>query len=257
MARELPRASFNRSRLVGVLADLAATELADSKQPFAERVGQWLDVRDSIALFSTLGARPASVLNAQFAAPSSASAAMHEEFSRVREALVDSITTDGVFKSGKVLIELPTPAPSASADDAADFSAYQRYYLAHQRDMGAGIAPLRANVRAALASHSTALKRLADLDAVLDQALGARERALLATLPLFLATRFEALYKAHQAALPEAQAQDDPQCWMQPAGWLAIFCKDMQGVLLAELDLRLEPVVGLMEALGNETRKQQ
>jgi hypothetical protein len=36
---------------------------------------------------------------------------------------------------------------------------------------------------------------------------------------------------------------------------LANFCRELQGVLLAELDLRLQPAVGLIEALSNEVSK--
>lgn len=175
----------------------------------------------------------------------------------MRGALVDAITTGGGPGPGKARIELPTPALQASVDGAADFAPYHRYYLAHQRDMSSSIGPLRANVRAALSRQSPALKRLAALDAVLDQTLTARERNLLATVPARLARRFEHLFTAHQAALNEAQAADDPARWMQPGGWLAIFCGEMQAVLLAELELRLQPIAGLIEALDNEMTRQQ
>ena len=92
----------------------------------------------------------------------------------------------------------------------------------------------------------------AALDAVLEQALATRERNLLATLPLLLAKRFGHLYKAHQEALGDRLALDDPEMWMRPGGWLAMYCRDMQAVLLAELEVRLQPVAGLIEALGNE-----
>jgi hypothetical protein len=162
------------------------------------------------------------------------------------------MSTDGVLNTGKTRTKLPTPAIGASIEGAADFSPYRRYYVAHQRDMDSSIGQLRANVRAALSSRSPTLKRLATLDAALGQALGARERNLLATVPSLLENRFEHLRKAHQEALAATQAPDDPERWMQPGGWLAVFCKDMQGVLLAELDVRLQPVIGLIEALGNE-----
>jgi hypothetical protein len=137
-------------------------------------------------------------------------------------------------------------------ESAAEFSPYRRYYLAHQRDMQVGIAPLRTSARAALSRHSPALQHLAALDAVLDQALATRERTLLSTVSSLLAKRFEHLYAAHQAAQVEAQADDDPSRWMEPGEWLAVFCREMQAVLLAELDTRLQPVAGLIEALHNE-----
>jgi len=249
MARGVPRTSFNSSRLVRLLADFAVTEVAEAKQSFAERLGQWLDFTDAMELYSALNE------NAPAQAQPSASPAIDEEFARLRHALAESITTDGVLTTGNVRIKLPTPAAHLAVESAADFSPYHRYYLAHQRDMAAGIGPLRAKARAALAAHSPALGRLAALDAVMDQAMATRERNLLSMVPLLLAKRFEHLYKAHQAARGETPVADDPAQWMQPGGWLAAYCRDMQAVLLAELDLRLEPVAGLIEALGNDATR--
>jgi hypothetical protein len=254
MAQGLPRTRFNSSRLVRVLTGLAVTDAPESKQPFAERLGQWLDFSDALSLFSALNAGASEV---QLAAPSPESATVRKAFARVRGALADSMTTDAVLKPGKSRVELPAPAPHASVESAADFAPYHRYYLAHQRDMSASIGPLRATVRAALSRHSPALKRLAALDAVLDHAWAARERDLLATVPGLLARRFEQLYNAHQAMQVDAQTADRPDRWMQPGGWLAVFCRELQAVLLAELDLRLQPVAGLIAALDHEvTRKQ-
>lgn len=255
MARGLPHTSFNSSRLVRVLADLAVTDVAESRQSFAERLGQWLDFTDAMSLFSALNAGVGGGAEAKPAA--SASCSLREEFARVRSALLESITTDGVLKPGNVRIKLPTPAPNASAESAADFSPYHRYYLAHQRDMNAGVGPLRVKARTALAGRSPDLQRLAALDGVLEEALAARERNLLAMVPLHLARRFEHLYKAHQAARGDTPVVDDPERWLQAGGWLAVFCRDMQAVLQAELEVRLEPVAGLIEALGNEVTKQQ
>lgn len=246
MAQGLPRTRFNTAALVRALTDLAVADVADSKQPFADRLGQWLGFNDALALFSALNAGTAAEGEA---APVTAAGAVVQAHARVRTALAQSIAADGVFRPGKARIELPTPLPGMSVEEAADFGPYHRYYLAHQRDMSTSIGPLRATVRAELVRRSADLKRLAALDAVLDQALAARERALLATVPGLLAKRFEQLFKAHQAALAETQAVDDTRRWLQPGGWLAVFCRELQTVLLAELELRLQPVSGLIAAL--------
>jgi len=39
---------------------------------------------------------------------------------------------------------------------------------------------------------------------------------------------------------------------MNEGAWLARFCHELEAVLLAELDVRLQPTVGLIEALQNE-----
>lgn len=248
MARGSPRTSFDSSRLIRALSDLVSTDAAPPRQSFADRLGQWLDFADAIALFSALnGSTDAAGGPATAEHP-----ALRDEFARVRGALLDSINTDGVLTPGKARIRLPAPAWHASTPGAADYLPYHRYYLAHQRDMGAAIAPLRASVRAGLAQRAPALRQLAALDGVLDQALAPRERSLLATVPQLLGRRFEQLHQAHRNALT---TPDDPARWLQPGAWLHTFCQDMRAVLLAELELRLQPVAGLLEAL-NEVTKQ-
>jgi hypothetical protein len=248
MARGSPRTSFDSSRLIRALSDLVSTDAAPPRQSFADRLGQWLDFADAIALFSALnGSTDAAGGPATAEHP-----ALRDEFARVRGALLDSINTDGVLTPGKARIRLPAPAWHASTPGAADYLPYHRYYLAHQRDMGAAIAPLRASVRAGLAQRAPALRQLAALDGVLDQALAPRERSLLATVPQLLGRRFEQLHQAHRNALT---TPDDPARWLQPGAWLHTFCQDMRVVLRAELELRLQPVAGLLEAL-NEVTKQ-
>lgn len=248
MARGSPRTSFDSSRLIRALSDLVSTDAAPPRQSFADRLGQWLDFADAIALFSALnGSTDAAGGPATAEHP-----ALRDEFARVRGALLDSINTDGVLTPGKARIRLPAPAWHASTPGAADYLPYHRYYLAHQRDMGAAIAPLRASVRAGLAQRAPALRQLAALDGVLDQALAPRERSLLATVPQLLGRHFEQLHQAHRSALP---TPDDPARWLQPGAWLHTFCQDMRVVLRAELELRLQPVAGLMDAL-NEVTKQ-
>ncbi len=248
MARGSPRTSFDSSRLIRALSDLVSTDAAPPRQSFADRLGQWLDFADAIALFSALnGSTDAAGGPATAEHP-----ALRDEFARVRGALLDSINTDGVLTPGKARIRLPAPAWHASTPGAADYLPYHRYYLAHQRDMGAAIAPLRASVRAGLAQRAPALRQLAALDGVLDQALAPRERSLLVTVPQLLGRHFEQLHQAHRSALP---TPDDPARWLQPGAWLHTFCQDMRVVLRAELELRLQPVAGLLEAL-NEVTKQ-
>ena len=248
MARGSPRTSFDSSRLIRALSDQVSTDAAPPRQSFADRLGQWLDFADAIALFSALnGSTDAAGGPATAEHP-----ALRDEFARVRGALLDSINTDGVLTPGKARIRLPAPAWHASTPGAADYLPYHRYYLAHQRDMGAAIAPLRASVRAGLAQRAPALRQLAALDGVLDQALAPRERSLLATVPQLLGRHFEQLHQAHRSALP---TPDDPARWLQPGAWLHTFCQDMRAVLLAELELRLQPVAGLMDALNEVTRQ--
>ena len=42
------RTRFNSAGLVRILAELAVADVADSKQTFAERLGEWLDLKDAL-----------------------------------------------------------------------------------------------------------------------------------------------------------------------------------------------------------------
>jgi hypothetical protein len=140
------------------------------------------------------------------------------------------------------------------------YEPYRRYYLSHQHDMEDSVGPLRARVREVLLRATPALKQLATLDAALDGILCERESRLLSTLPMLLQRRFAHLHKAHQQQLPPAETPADDTAvpdasarWLQAGGWLARFRQEMQTVLLAELDVRLQPTLGLLEALHHTT----
>lgn len=252
MTRALPRTHFHSSRLIRFFADLALVDAVEPGNAFAEKLGLWLDFTDAITLRAAHDASTASTPGTQFGAQSTASAAVGHQFARVRAALADSITKSCSPHGGKTRIEMSAPLPGEPVDLAAAYEPYRRSYLAHQRDMDLSIRPLRAHVRDVLAKASPPLKKLAALDAALDGILRDREIHLLATVPGLLRKRFEQLLKAHQQGLADTQQADNPALWVQAGAWAARFSQELQTVLLAELDLRLQPTLGLMEALNNE-----
>ena len=70
-----------------------------------------------------------------------------------------------------------------------------------------------------------------------------------------LERQFENRRAAHRQAQDATQPTDEPALWRQPGGWLHSFARDMEAALLAELEVRLQPVIGMMEALNNEVGK--
>ena len=257
MTRALPRTHFNRSSLVRILADLALLDPLEGGGAFAEKLGLWVDFMSANTLSAALAAIAASATGPQSLVPSDTSAPVVEAFDRARLALVNSIGKSFAHEAAASRAELGFAKPGKPFAVAAAYAPHRRNYLAHQRDMDLRIRPLRVNVREVLATSSPALKKLAVLDATLESILGDRESKLLATLASLLEKRFEQLFTAHQQALVDAQQADSPGAWMKPGGWLARFGNELQTVLLAELDLRLQPIVGLLEALHNEKTKYQ
>lgn len=239
MARAATRTNFHSSRLIRVLSDLAVVDAVEPGTAFAEKLGLWLNLRDAITLHAALNDSGASQPPTALGMKSVTRVAVGEEFARVRTGLVNSITQ------------------SCPPNPGADYEPYRRYHAAQQRAMEAGLRPLRASVRAVLAKASPALKTLADLDATFDAMLCEREGKLLATVPALLKRRFEQLRQAHQQMLVDTQQADDPALWTTPGAWAARFRHELQTALLAELDLRLQPTLGLMEALNNKMTPHQ
>lgn len=245
MERGLPHTGLNGSALVGWLARLSVVEGPEVAPSFAEGLARWLSWKDAIALSGALHAPPTATAGHGAArtkqpAPSPAGA-VEREFDRVRTTLVRAISD-----------------PSEPPPSETDFAPYRRRCVALQQAMEAGIGPLRTQARAALARRSPAMGRLAAIDAVMEEVLGPREHSLLATMPTLLERHFERLGQAerHAAATTAAATSDGeiPQAVpvsARPAGRLSIFRQDMQRLLLAELDLRLQPVQGLLDALGS------
>jgi hypothetical protein len=243
-----------------MLVDLASANVADvpeGKADLAEKLGQWLGVTDAITLLS---AHPASLSlrpdSGQAPEADSLLRAMQADFDTVRTNLENAIREHGAAGSGRTRIKFPVPQPDMPSEFAADYTSYQRFYNAHQRAMELQIGALRDRLRSIILSWSPSLKQLADLDAALDKILAGRERKLLASVPLMLKNRFEQACIAYRQLQSAHQLPDSPAQWLEAGNWLAKFRQEMQTVLLAELELRLQPVMGLIEAFGNEVARE-
>jgi hypothetical protein len=203
------------------------------RQDVAERLGQWLNVNEAIALRTTQSAvAAAGMAAARRAAPSVDPHALHtalqHELQRVRAVLTQSITARDASHR---------PDPE---DLDIEWALFHQRLGDQQRRMELSVEALRGHVRQALAQSTPAMAQLAALDAAMEPLLAGREQRLLNALPAFLKARFVALRQ--QAADSCATAPDDLR-------WLQAFANEFEQTLLAELDLRLQPVIGLIESL--------
>ena len=249
MTRAPTRTNLHSSGLLRVLADLGVVETVEPGTAFAEKLSTWLNLNDAITLRAVHNApAPAKPTGGV----SAASMPLGDEFTRIRTSLVNAISKGFAPKVERTQRGRSAPKPEVSLEEAASYEPYRQHYLAHQRTMETSVQALRAKVREALARTSPTLKQLATLDAAFDTILRDRESNLLATLPGLLEQRFTQLLKTHQQQLAASQQADSVASWMKPGGWLARFCHELQTVLLAELDMRLHPTVGLIEAFNHE-----
>lgn len=240
------RSNFSSSTLVRQLGEWTPLEADASGMDFAERLSLWLDAFDAIGLQAAHQSIQAVQQDAspQPQRPPRAgggrASALHEDVERVRGALAQAIAQD------------PRQVARDADGDAQGYTPFMQRHQALQRQIEQMIAPLRDHVRQAVGRASPRLQPLAALDAALEQALGEREQALMPTVARLLARRYEQLRPA-QAAPPEGEAAASPA---PDDEWQHAFTSEWRQVLLAELDLRLQPVMGLVEALGNESKQQ-
>lgn len=243
MMSTAPHSTQSHSRLIRFLSDLALVDFETVNRDFAERLGLLLNFSDSILL--------ADALKAPVSGPSTSlspdggpvdntpldAADARVRFLRARGSMVDAIVTSCVPGS-TARIKWPT---LNSSEDVHSFDPFWRFYAAHQREMDLGVRALRTTVREAMSTGSELLRQLVALDVVLENTLWDHSRRLLAVVPRFLEKRFNWL---------QQQAQDGANAFF--SDWQLQFSGDLQGLLLAELDIRLQPVLGLVEALNNE-----
>jgi Protein of unknown function (DUF3348) len=254
---------------------LAGMTDASSQPPnlsLSDRLSQWLDWKHAIALSAALGTgralddRTADASDAGFWPRSPSSGGLLEgeqsevmvsedipalgsaevaECARVRAALTRAIANDRELSGA-------TQRPHAAAKDdrvnvVVDYTLFRERYQSLQAAMQTATTDLRARLRNVLARKSAGMARLAATDAVMELALNSCERRLLGAVPDLLAQRFERLRQTEHNARTVAGAADDTGTIT--AAWLVVFRKDMQSVLLAELDVRFQPLNGLLAAL--------
>jgi hypothetical protein len=228
-----------------LLARLIDVDDSKSKQALADQLGRWLSWTDAISLSAALNGHPGA---ARSGSPSPASDEVGECMS-ARSALANSIAEDSLFADAPRRMNGHAAEKADPMESTADFSPYRRRYVAKQQAMQASIGALRDRLRGSLSAGSPQMARLAAVDAVMEQVLGERERSLLSIVPVLLERHFEHLRRADEAAQAGNTQPWDPDAQVRPGAWLGAFRARMQGVLLAELDFRMQPVEGLLEAL--------
>lgn len=241
MAHAQQRRALSGPALIRILARLTDVDVSASAQPLSDRLSQWLSWTDAITLSSALNAAPPAIAsNVRPAGPDAETIG-----ARVRAALAKSIASS----CGPDVRSGPrAPIQSPLAPVVVDYADFRQRYVLMQQTMELEISDLRGRLRRLLAARTPGLARLAVLDASMEQALAGRERSLLGAIPLMLAPYFERL-RAADAQRQAELAAGGQATQSTSRAWLDAFRKDMQSVLLAELDVRFQPVDGLLAAL--------
>lgn len=252
MHRAPPHQNFHSSNFIRVLSDLALVDSCEPERDFAEKLSQWLNLDDAIKLHA-VHASGSTVLESESGSKQKVN--LKEEFARLRSGLVRLDLPSMLIDPSHTRINFPATEIEIPKDDAVNYEPYRRQYLAHQRTMESSIRTFRVKVREVLARTSPTLAKLAALDTVFERALCERERQLLMRVPSLLEKRFKKLYQAHLQNLVHTQEIDHAVLEINGGYWLSHFHQELQVVVMAELDTRLEPTLGLIEAFNLEMTK--
>ncbi|MEI2432963.1 DUF3348 family protein [Lysobacter yananisis] len=231
------RAAVRGPTFIRLLARLADADAAPDAQPLSDRLSQWIEWTQTLALSAALDGAPAV---AGFGAAGTVQAEA-QECARVRRMLAAAIDGDRAFAPPRAGAAIAGARSAAAVEDAGDYPFFRQRYLVLQQTLEAGAGRLRERLRERLTVASPELARLAALDAVMERALGRRERSLLGAAPALLGRRFERLRERAQDAADGGEPDRET--------WLPRFRADMREALHAELDLRLQPAQGLLDAL--------
>lgn len=261
MTRAVPRAHINSSPLVRFLTENALIDAArvGAGDDVGQQLGDWLNFRQAIALHGVLNPdaqpEPTPAHLRRTAVMTSAALARHVD--KVRAQLVQSIEQGAPAGSGLARIEMPPAELDEPIEPKTAFEPYRRFYAAHQRQMESTLQTLRAQVRGQLNKSSGNLQPLAALDAAFESILSEREAALLAKVAKLHEKRFVQALKRHTQQQAEAMAAGEPATDVRPTAWLMPLRQAMRAALLAELDTRLQPTLGLLEAFAQENKETQ
>jgi hypothetical protein len=211
--------------LLRLLRQWVQLDSEPSRQDVAERLGEWLGAFESVQLDSALQSIAAYAVQARGRGQTPDGAALAASFKQLKDELTALMTT-----------KMPSTSDAA---EPVDYGRYLQRYSGLQKQMDSKIGGWRAQIRQLMGKGSPKLRQLAALDGVMAQLFGEREQKLLAAVPLYLERRF-----GHW------RQEDDGTSLL----WLQRFEQDMKQTLQAELHVRLQPLVGLIEAIQNDNR---
>ncbi|MDX9788528.1 MAG: DUF3348 family protein [Desulfobacterales bacterium] len=259
--------SFNGSRLVRLLSAFIPADIEAPGRYFADRFGNLVGLAGSMSLSKVHAELSATGLKPDVTATSAGAAKMiTEAFLRARRSLVRAIAMSFIPMAGNPKDRLPTPErlhahfqltgvfavkrPGNPQTHATAFEPYRQFYTARQRELEMKVRQLRSHIGAEISGISPQSAQLSTLDASLGEVLLPRTQELFAVIPKLLERRFGGGLDAHRRTLSKAPAASDLAQWIEPDGWIGLFCNDMRALLLAELEVRLQPVSGMIESLS-------
>ncbi len=211
------------------------------------KLAEWVDVRQAIQLHQQLSepeqpVRPVSKRAAE------SELLVQDTLGQLRDAIVFDRFAPGLWRN-----PMPNDVSWQPLVWSELWEPYRRYLADHQKQIALMLGRLRLQLRRALSDAGGPCHALAQIDAVFDQTMTPRESLLLARLPFQyehrLSERVKRLDLPDQDSPPSLPATSPLTHRTSKPEWLLSFEHDIRQSLLAELDLRSQPVLGLLDAL--------
>lgn len=240
MTQALPHASLGNSRLVRFLSDLSVANTRVSHRKFTQRLGQLIDFTDSINLSNA----HARALGVEATSVGAFRDSVSGEFLRARSGIIQLAMRAFFPGNGPTRNRWPPPEPEPPSGASSASAPYLRFYVAQQAEVETRMRGLHLRTRDAVAQLSPRLARLCALDTAFNEALALHSRRCLASVPQLLSQRMAFLFETNQDGQFTAEAWSNTR---------EQYRRESQGLLLAEIELRLLPTLGLIEALNEET----
>ena len=231
----------NGSRLIRLVTDLTTSNRYETHKHFTERLAQLIDLSDSIALASAHH----TIETMTFEPKAVTTEAVNGDFLETRRVITQSVSNSFLPDPGPGRIKLPDALTNTGEDAASACEPYLVFYAAHQGQIGLQIQRLQSRTREAATGLAPGLARLCVLDKTLGDPLAVHSRKIYGVIPRRLGIHFQQRFE--ECRLRTADQADQADCWMELHEQ---FCTEMRGLLLAEIETRLQPVLGLIEAIN-------
>ena len=292
MPSTVTHTTYPHSPLIKTLQSLSVLDSRLPHSRFVATVGQFIDFSEAFSLSVFLDKAPKikapkikapaiTAPNDQGNACESASEKAKTHFLHARGELLALIIRSFALEHSSVerssiendsppyaqrssALRLPQVGDEGFNPNDDGLSAYLRFYSLYQSEMESRVLQLHTRVRRQLASQSSDLAQLAALDGKLGEILASYSRKALRVIPSLLTKRFHYLHSQYVDNQPpltkmitedeDSQLEQNVEKNVEKSADKAInaFLREMQSLLLAELDCRLQPTLGLIEALCSE-----
>lgn len=250
MTSTLSSADLHASGLVRLLTSLMGQAAPSPPLALTERLGRLLDMNGSLKL-SQIHARLSRL---SFESDPALARSLEKTYMATRATMEQSIHDS--FREGErtgFQFRLPELAPKAPMDRCPAYDPYLRFYQAHQREFSFRLQALQADTRQAAAGVSLKLTQVAVLDRVLGEFMQSLTQRSLSQIPKLLGLRFKHLFDTLSQSA-DCDSDLSHARWLAADGWLTQFHNEMKSTLLLELDLRMQPILGLIEAINEHTQ---